>query len=306
LSADLANGFAQALGGHLVAGVTANTTFLRQKRAEVIKQLQANDDQLERLQASSTVLDPEGASSTYATRNSELEAACAEGLVELDGAQRGLALVRTQLGNTTVFRQASEVVARNPVVSALAQQLADKRVELTTALANGATDGHPEVQDLRAVIASLQKELAATVPQIRAQLTRDVNPTHTDLAARVVDLQVQVAAGRARVSALRGQLAKSQADLSGLPVVMRRFAELRRERESLEALLKTVTDRLDLSTIEEQRQAHDKIEVLDAARPPTRPSPAGVVQSALVAFLLGLAAWLIGLRPPAAAKSAGG
>lgn len=290
LCAQIANDYIAALDKHntqtAVKEAKATKEFILERQGEVTAKLERIEDALEKLQTRYELLDPQ----TKAAALAELSKTGMQHLVaaqaEAEAAAHSLSIARKQLSKEQVRRIAQEVKAINPILSPLQEKLAQLQVDLATDLESGKAAGHPDVVDKQAQIRSLQQQLQGYEQHIQASVSEQPNPIRDSVMTNVIQLEISLAGAQAQKARYETETRRASAQLASLPPVVREYARLSWERELQTGLLTTLTQRLELASIEEQRESSGKLQPLDAARVPERKSGPSTTLTSGVAFLL--------------------
>ena len=203
---------------------------------------------------------------------------------EAEALAHSLHSARAQLAGKDAVRVAHEVTARNPVIAALEQKLAELRVELATELESGKIASHPAVLQLQTAINSTQQQLDAIEHDVHQQTSRQANPVYDAIMSKVVELEVGLAGARARKAACAAHLSRAKEQTAELPPVVREYVTLSRERQIQSELLANLAGRRELAAIEEQRESSARLQVLDKASPPRKKAGPSSVRSAKLTF----------------------
>lgn len=290
LCAQLANDYVALLDQYItessVGTAREDRIFIEKRKQEVQARLTRTEDQLQALQAKYQVVDPDLEAQRLLAMSKEAQQNYAAAGAEMEAAKRSLETARRALTRQQALRISQEVTVRNPVLEALADKLAQMRLEWATEVASGKSAQHPDMVALRAAIASAESQEAAVAREVRASLTSAANPTYDDTMGKVVDLEVDLAAARARRAKYEALVSRLEAEVNNLPPVARRYAHLVRQRDMEADLVAVLAKRLEMAMMQEQMQSAKRFQVLDVAVPPVDKVGPSAVYSAAGAFLL--------------------
>ena len=290
LCASLANEYAVALDEYVtqtsVAAARDTREFIEKRRREVSNTLAQTEDRLEALQTAHALIDPANKAEELVEITKAAVQAYAQASAECEELAHSLQTARGRLAHEDLMRIAQEMTIRNPLMTSLEERLAGLKVELATGLKSGKTAAHPDMMRIQTAIDSSEQQLAELAQAVQQEVSRQVNPAHDAVAGRVAALEIDLAGARARKAVYGGQLAQAREETVGLPPVVREYVRLARERQLQAELLTTLSTRLELATIEEQRESSSRVQVLDVAEPPRKKSGPSSVRSAKVTFAL--------------------
>ena len=286
LAAELANRYIQSLREYMGEISRTDLEFVIDRRAEVEKELLELEDRLQRFRLENITLDPPQDARILTDELKSASQTYAGAMAEREGLKQSLATARRHLDSEQAMRVQTEVTARNPVISDLSQQLADLRVQLTAERDGGKKPSHPDIMALEEKINATETELEGVREDILMQVSRGANPAYDALATRVTQLEIDYAQAEARTMAAQRHMSRLENRTEQMPAVLREYLMLNRDREIKQELLISLSRRLELTRIEDKREAEDKLQVLDEAIPPLQKSGPSTVRSAAVTFIL--------------------
>jgi len=290
LCADLANELAAALDQYStqVSVTTARETreFVARRKVEVEKELGATEKRLQELQIRHRFLDPEQKAGALLDQTKTVVTAYAQAQAQIASLEAAVGSGRRKLSKEEVMRVMAEVKEHNPVLLTLEDKLAQMRLELAMARAEGKSPEHPEVLSLQSAIKEAEAQEHSVTGQILSQCTRQANPIHDEILTKMVGNEVMLAGAQAEKKVLAAQLSKALAEESDLPPVVRQYVQLKRRWSLQTELVMTLAKRLELAQIEEERQRSGSFSVLDEAVAPLRKSGPSSSKSALATFIL--------------------
>ncbi len=290
LCAELANEYVVLLDQYItessVGSAREDRAFIENRKREVQSRLARTEDQLQALQAKYQVVDPDLEAQRLLAMSKDASQNYAAASAEFEAANRSLETARRALTRQQALRISQEVTVRNPVLEALADRLAQMRLDWAKELASGKSAQHPDMVALRAAISNAESQEAAVAREIRASLTSAANPTYDETVGKVVDLEVDLAAARARRAKYGAIVSRLEAKLNSLPPVARTYAHLVRQRDMEAELVAALAKRLEMAMIQERMQSAKRFQVLDVAVPPVDKVGPSAVYGAAGAFVL--------------------
>jgi polysaccharide chain length determinant protein (PEP-CTERM system associated) len=254
--------------------MTDTLAFMDQQLQDRQKDLEAAEQRRQAFEAKNSSLIPGigGASARIEGARSELRGIDSD----LLAAQSALASINGQLSGTpaTILVPGAAGGARG----ALAQAQAD----LAGMRARGLTDSHPDVQAIKAQVASLSRQAAGEGAAVGTP-----NPAYASLQSIKADREASVVALQSRKSSLQQQISELTTQQYGEPAVAAEASRINRDYDVLkEQYDKLLRDREQLrlrGQVESERNAV-KFEVID---PPTTPrSPSAPDRPMLLALVL--------------------
>jgi polysaccharide biosynthesis transport protein len=212
-----------------------------------------------------------------------------------DGRQAtaGLTNVRAQLASTPATIQGDQTLSANPVVAQLQTQLAQVRVQLTTALQQY-TSEHPTVIGLRNQADQLQREIARYQSTVVSNTNTVPNPLYQQLQQQAAQLTTQIASDRGAETALREQERSIQPELSSLPAQTVALADLQRQAKSAQDVYAALQEKYNNAAIARDT-ALSSVTITQPASPlfvTMRPS---LVLNVLLGALLGAVLAVLGV-----------
>lgn len=290
LCAQLANDYVALLDQYVaesnVQSARDDRVFIENRKREAETRLRKTEDQLQALQTRYEVMEPSLKVQQLLSVSQNTIQAYATAEADLAAINRSLQAARSALTRQQALRVSEEVTVRNPVLQALEEKITQLRMDLATELASGKSAQHPDTAALRAAIASAEHQEAEVKREIRASLTTAADPAHDATVQKVVDLEVNLAAARARHTKYGRMLARLEKDLNSLPPVARAYARLARQRDMEADLVAALAKRLEMAMIQEQMESAERFQVLDVAVPPVEKSGPSTVRSTVGSFLL--------------------
>ena len=297
LCAELANSYLTELDNYVTetnlrqAGEMRE--FLETSKQETDEQLQRIEQRLQSLQSHHAFLDPQNKAAQLLERMKTVEPAYAEAAARVEEVANMHRAAKAQLDGLAVMRISQEIMARNPVITSLEEKLAQLDVDLHTEQAIGKTDQHRDIVRLKTTMESVERQLRGIRAEVRQQVSRQTNPAHDAVVAKVVDLRTEmvgVEARKAQYARLRQAL---KTDAAQLPVVAREYIALKREQEQYTQLLGPLAQGLGLVALVEKYSRASRFRRLDTAVPPQRPGSSAVILSVVITLLVLLLALLL-------------
>jgi len=290
LSADLANGYLTELEEYVTETnlhqARQTREFLEASEQETEAQLQRIEESLQTLQAKHSLLDPEDKVTELLERLKTIEPAYAEAAAHVAEASRVRDAARAQLDELAAMQISQEVMARNPVITTLEQELAQLHIDLKTEQALGKSDQHPDIVKLKAKIDGTKQQLQETKQEIIQQVSRQVDPAYAAVAATAVKLETEIVGAKARKQQYAQLREAVRTELSELPAVARKYAFLKREQSQQAQLLDPLGRGLGLVALVEKYSRVSRFIRLDTAVPPQRPTSAAAILSVVISFVV--------------------
>lgn len=260
--------------------------FLEKRVATVQERLDTTAGELTALQRDYRLLTPESRTDEISTQLKAVTEDYAGAQASIQEGQAALQKIRSRLPAETVTRTERAVLARNPAITQIETDQIALEAKLQSELSSGKLANHPDVRALREAIEANRKKRDSLAQSVQQQIDTGANPVYDALVQKQLEAEIATAAAVARGAIARRSLAALEQQLRALPPVARRYVELSRQVAMQTELLGTLTKRLEMARIEEQRQAGGKFQVLDEAQPPLRKSGPSTTRTAVMVFLL--------------------
>jgi uncharacterized protein involved in exopolysaccharide biosynthesis len=271
LCAVLANGYLTELEKYVtetnLRQARETREFLEASEQETEAQLQSIEQCLQTLQSEHSLLAPQDKVTELLERLKAIEPAYAEAAA-----------------------RAQEIMARNPVITTLEQELAQLHIDLKTEQTLGKSDQHPDIVKLKAKIDGTQQQLQETKQEIIQQVSRQIDPAYAAVAATAVELETEIVGAKARKEQYAQLRQAVRTKLAELPAVAREYAFLKREQSQQAQLLDPLGRGLGLVALVEKYSRASRFVRLDTAVPPQRPTSAAMIFSVIIGFVVLLTA----------------
>jgi len=290
LCATLANGYLTELEEYVtetnLRQARQTREFLEASEQETEAQLQRVEQGLQTLQSEHSLLDPQGKVTELLERLKAVEPAYAQAAAHVEEALKVREAAQAQLDELTAMQISQEIMARNPVITTLEQELAQLQIDLKTEQTIGKSDQHPDIIKLNAEIAGTKQQLQGVQQEIVQQVSRQIDPAYDAVATKVVELETEIVGAKAR-KALYAQLRDVvRTELAELPAIARKYAFLKREQSQQAQLLAPLGRGLGLVALVERYSRVSRFIRLDTAVPPQWPTSAAVIFSVIIGFVV--------------------
>ncbi|MGI8737891.1 MAG: GumC family protein [Candidatus Eremiobacter antarcticus] len=217
---------------------------------------------------------------------SGIESRIAQNQVDAGQAQAQLASVSGQLGSMASTIQGSLLLAKNPVLAQLQDQLSQTTIQLQ-ALSHRYTENHPQVIAMRGRQAELERQIAQQQTTVTLNNNIVPNPLYQQLNQQAATLRAQIAGDKAQVSLLNNQLASSSQSLKRLPVEALKLADLKRQATLAENIYNALQQKQSEAIISKTTSLSD-VAVTETASPDDVAVKPDVRFNLLVGSIVGL------------------
>ncbi len=290
LCAALANGYLTELEKYVtetnLRQARQTREFLAASEQETEAQLQRIEQGLQTLQSEHSLLNPENKVTELLERLKTIEPAYAEAATRVAEASRVREAARAQLDELTAMQISQEIVARNPVITTLEQELAQLNIDLKTEQTLGKSDQHPDIVKLNAKIDGTKQQLQEIKQEIIQQVSRQIDPAYAAVATKVVALETEITGAKARRDQYAQLREEVRTELAELPAVARKYAFLKREQNQQAQLLDPLGRGLGLVALVEKYSQTSRFMRLDTAVPPQWPTSAAAITSVIIGFVV--------------------
>jgi len=157
------------------------------------------------------------------------------------------------------------------------------------------TENYPEVIRVRAEIETLklkQNSQTADSPDQTGSEISAVNPVYQELKQRVIEIEAQINALKARRKHIKTLIAKKEKELKDIPESKKQLADLTKERDSFLSVYQELLTRLGQSEVSKQMEIEDKastFRIIEPAILPVLPVSPNRVKLILLGILAGFA-----------------
>ena len=275
--------------------VTEVKGFLEQQLTSVRERLSKSEDALKSFQEREKVASLSDETEAAVKKLAEFEAQRGQAQVDLEGSQRRLSYLETQLSaqKKSLVEDIGRVSA--PVVTGLRNTLANLEGIRTRYLAQGYTEDHEKMQEINKRIEETKGQL---VDKTKDALSKEINlqdpfSYSQQLVEKILALEVEVRTLRARVDGFDAIIRDYTADLEKLPGKALTLARLERDKQVNEQILVMLMDKYEEARIKEAGQLGNA-SVIDVAREPERPILPKTKRNLVLGFVAGLLLGLIG------------
>ena len=229
-----------------LAVLTQQASFLRDQTASAEAELQAIESRLLNFKEKNLKGLPEQKNGTYETRF-DLITRRTELSAQISRFRMGLKVARQRLKGAA------------PLVTTRVQSTAPYRARLTeinrrigSKKAQGLSDQHPEVVQLRSEASNLQRLIDETVAKGPNEIDRTANVQYQALKSQVSENQVQLRAAQQEAASVNASLSKLNEVLSLLPGVESRLEELTRQQAQAKKYHKKLDEELKSAELQLQ------------------------------------------------------
>ncbi|WP_420143100.1 GumC family protein [Sphingobium sp.] len=220
---------------------------------------------------------------------------------ELDAKRTAIAAAQSELATVTgqLAREPQDILAGrliqdNPVAAQLKQEQA-KLVAARDAMLVRYRPDSPDVRDVDDQIAAISRQLAATPQRGVQQSSIARNGGHDALRARRAALTAQLAADRAALASLSGEVAARRSAIDRIPQKMKDSHNLSRAHDVLEKTYLALQDKLMTAavTAATAESAPSAIQLVEGAALPDRPDAPQTKLLLIAAVVMGLVAGVV-------------
>ncbi|MCX6601306.1 MAG: polysaccharide biosynthesis tyrosine autokinase [bacterium] len=179
--------------------------------------------------------------------------------------------------------------ATSPLIIAMQQEIAEKQTRIATLLANPGPGTDETVAALEKELETIKAKLIEEVRKV-AGGSQSLDPMRTSqqLFENLLSTDVEIKALTARAEALREVMQNMDYELERLPQKTLVLARLTRDREVNEKLYLMLTDKYEETRIAEAGKSAN-VQIIDAAKPSTKPISPNKKLNILLSMLFGLA-----------------
>ncbi len=302
LCATLANGYLTQLEEYVtdtnLRQARQTREFLEASERETQAQLERIEQEIQTLQSQHSFLDPQDKVTELLERLKTIEPAYAQAATHVEEASKVREAARAQLDELTAMQISQEIVARNPVITTLEQEVAQLNIDLKAQQTLGKSDQHPDIIKLKAEIDGTKQQLREIKQEIIQQVSRQIDPAYAAVAAKAVELETEIVGAKARKQQYAQLRDAVRTELAELPAIARKYASLKREQSQQAQLLEPLAQGLGLVALVEKYSRASRFIRLDTAVPPQMPTSAAGIFSVIIGFVVLLMAGgvLIGYR----------
>jgi polysaccharide biosynthesis transport protein len=296
-SAAIANEFASVVvdrDRELVTDQAASAiAFLDKQLPQSQADMAAAQEKLTTFEAAHHIVDIDEQTKATIAQLGTLDGKLGQAQADSRQAAAGLASVQSEIARTPATIQGDETLAINPVVAQLQTQLAQVRVQLTTALQQY-TEQHPTVIALRGQEKQLEHEIARYQSTVVSNTNTVPNPLYQQLQQQAAQLATQIASDKGSVDALNEQEKSIQPALSSLPAQTVALADLQRQAKSAQDVYSALEEKYNNAAIARDT-ALSSVTITQPASPlfvTVRPS---LVLNVLLGALLGAVLAVLGV-----------
>ncbi len=293
ICAQLANDYVTFLDKYLTAAnvksAQGTKEFIQERLDTVRQNLEDAEDRLQQLRQHYLLMEPEEKAKALSSAIQDASTTYEKTSHTVQEFSQQLRETKETLGREEAERIASEVIARNPKITSLHEQLATVEAQLAVEQDDGKSSQHPDVRALQSKIRNIKQQLQQTQEDIRQQVVWQSNPLHDTLRDRAVELEAELAGLRARRESLHQEISEGEQQLREFPAIAREYMNAERQRQLYAEIAATLARQLELATIQVQKDTSDSFDVLDTAVPPERQTSPSASNSAAMAFIVVLA-----------------
>jgi len=234
LAMDIANRMAQMMVERTMNITRAETdrayTFVKGQMKESERKLADAEEALRLFKEQSNVVSIDTQASADIGRLSTLETELAVDMVSARETDERIKEVKGQIGDAKEIEVATSVISRNPHIDELKSAIIDDEMKLA-ALLTEKTEEHPDVVNMKSSISEAKRKLKKEAEMVLDSRTEKKNPIFEDLQKRLVDLEIDSYAFKAKISGQKRAIDKLHENLGKYPSKEERLARLTREVE---------------------------------------------------------------------------
>lgn len=201
-----------------------------------------------------------------------LDQKIAQTQVDRRQAQAQLAAVQSEIGQTPTMIAGQSVMAPNPVVEQLRQQLSDAQVQIADD-AQRYTDKHPVMVQLHRRIADLQRRIGSMPATIQQSNMAESNAVAVQLRSQAAQLAAQVQADVASVQAMVGQRRSMMPSIQQLPSTTATLSVLQRRAKLAQDAYYAMLQKYDELTVAKSTALSDLTVTQPASAQNALPTP---------------------------------
>jgi len=265
---------------------TVALDFLSREAGKTEENLRQAEENLRRYKEKEGFAELSGKAKLTVERLSKLESEHESTRISRQELDNRLSEIRSQLKKVDRVWVSSTYISDNPVVQMLRTRITDLEIRYAQVSREFSSED-PQVTHVRAQIEETKKELKSKVQTVVAGKTETISPIYTELYTKLVGYETEVNALRAKEDALGSLGTKYENEVNRLPQQELTLARLEREKQvsaELYAILVNAKNEAEIASASEI----GTIEVVDAARRPTRPVKPKKEQNALIGSISGL------------------
>jgi tyrosine-protein kinase Etk/Wzc len=292
-AAFLANAIAEQFYKYSLQSARGELTDIRQfleQQLDVVRGQLSQSEEVERSYKESqgvTALDQETV--VLVDQSADFHARYNTTQTELNAQLRRQDYLRKQLAEArgTLLEDISS--ATSPVIVSMQQEIADKQTRIATLLANPGPGTDVTVSALDKELETIKAKLIEEVRKV-AGGSQSLDPMRTSqqLFDNLLSTDVEIKALTARAEALREVMQNIDYDLERLPQKTLVLARLTRDRELNEKLYLMLSQKYEETRIAEAGKSAN-VQIIDPAKPATRPISPNKKMNILLGMLFGLA-----------------
>jgi tyrosine-protein kinase Etk/Wzc len=292
-AAFLANAVAEQFYKYSLQSARGEITDIRQfleQQLEVVRGQLSQSEEVERSYKESqgvSALDQE--TSALVGQSADFHARYNTTQTELNAQLRRQDYLRKQLAEARGSLIEDISSATSPLIVSMQQEIADKQTRIATLLANPGPGTDETVAALERELETIKAKLIEEVRKV-AGGSQSLDPMRTSqqLFDNLLNTDVEIKALTARAEALREVMQNMDYELERLPQKTLVLARLTRDRELNEKLYLMLTQKYEETRIAEAGKSAN-VQIIDAAKPSTRPISPNKKLNILLSMLFGLA-----------------
>jgi len=208
------------------------------------RKLSEAEEALSRFKEESGVVSMDTQANADISRLSTLETALAVGNVSARETLERIKEVKEQIGDEKEIEVATSVIARNPHIDELKSAIIDNEMKLAALLVEK-TEEHPDVVNIKSAISEARSTLKKEAEMVLNSRTEKKSPIFEELQQRLVDLEIDSYALRAKMRGQEQVIDKLRENLGEYPSKEKRLAKLTREVSIQSGVYETIKSKLE-------------------------------------------------------------
>lgn len=193
-------------------------------------------------------------------------------LIELEGTQKRLDYLKSQLGRSKENLESEIARVSSPLVLQLRKEMADIERNIAIYFSQGVNEDDPQVRFERNKLKAIKERLTEEIRKLVVQgLPADDPLTQAqELVVKILEGEIDLSSLTARAQALEKVVEEYRAKLESLPEKNVQLARLERNRKVDENLYMMMREKYEESRISQAGQI-GKVRIIDTATPPAAP-----------------------------------
>lgn len=303
-AADIANAIARAYYERNVmmsrSRSRAFREFLEKQVAEKQQNLTEKESSLREYMEAKGVVSLDDESKLIIDQLSSLQAARDANEIEIESLLRSFADYQKQSSEAEIQLGRILTSGTNPYIEGLQEEIARLEIQRDITLAQNPSAVSSDLYQQRLVQIEKQiGDLRAKLKERTTEFLADLLPSGDDLSSRddpsgylrqmkqkTIETQTQIRSLQAKRKVLNESIHEYERKFASIPAKSIQYAQLERDRSSLEKLYLTLDEKYNEANIQEKSE-FGYVDIFDRASVPTEPSSPNLILNVLVAIVLG-------------------